>query len=167
MSVVAHIGPSPSSSGGPAGYLRQLCAAFEGVSPEEIGIFFPRCSSESATPRTRTTSSALAFVQRWKRSAIGTPRFNRPDIASVRQRGGALETLFQTTLAEMHAEIEASLASAIACHADVLFAHSLAAGEAALAARTGEQVWLMLHAPMPLGLYLAWSWSVPEIDWEE
>jgi glycosyltransferase involved in cell wall biosynthesis len=25
----------------------------------------------------------------------------------------------------------------------------------------------MLHAPMPLALYLAWSWSVPEVEWKE
>jgi glycosyltransferase involved in cell wall biosynthesis len=50
--------------------------------------------------------------------------------------------------------------------ADVLFAHDLGAAEAALERRRKRQsVWLMLHSPMPIALYLAWNWGVPEQDW--
>jgi len=88
-------------------------------------------------------------------------------MADVRRRGGALETLFTSALLDMRAENEASLVTAQALRADVLFAHDLAAAEAALEARGREQVWLMMHSPMPFGLYMAWSWAVPEVDWRE
>ena len=167
MSVVAHIGPSPGARGGPAGYLNQLSAAFDGRATADLTVLFPPPSGSPARASRKTSSVLDRFVQRLRRTVLGQPRYDRPDIACVRQRGGALETLFTGTLTEMRGEIETSLASAIAHRADVLFAHNLAAAEAALAARSAEQVWLMLHAPMPLGLYLAWSWSVPEIDWRE
>ena len=36
------------------------------------------------------------------------------------------------------------------------------AGEAA-----GQQVWMMCHGIVPMVLYLAWSWALPEVDWRE
>jgi glycosyltransferase involved in cell wall biosynthesis len=49
---------------------------------------------------------------------------------------------------------------------DVLFAHDPAVAERLLSLRLpGQQVWLMVHSPMPIALYLAWAFGVPEWEW--
>src|SRR5262249_52273198 len=143
MSVVAHIGPPPGSTGGPAGYLRQLAAAFEERQASDVRVLFPPPATPMPTS-SRKSSPVFALeraVRHVRRTLLGGPRFNRPDMESVRKRGGALEALFSATLADMRTEIEASLAVALAERADLLFTHSLAGAEAALEARSGEQVW--------------------------
>ena len=165
MSVVAHIGPPIGASGGPAGYLNQLAAALDGRSATPSVVLFP--TRMAAAPGRPATSAVKVAAHRLRRALFGPPQYFRPDMADVRRRGGPLETLFTGALLTTRAENEASLTNALAASADVLFAHDLSGAEAALDARGSEQVWLMLHAPMPLGLYMAWSWAVPESDWRE
>jgi glycosyltransferase involved in cell wall biosynthesis len=167
MSVVAHIGPPIGASGGPAGYLNQLAAALDGRNAASDVLFPPRMAAAPVTHGRPAASAVRVAAHRLRRALFGPPQYFRPDMADVRRRGGALESLATSALLDMRAENEASLANALARRADVLFAHDLAAAEAALDARGREQVWLMLHSPMPFGLYLAWSWGVPEIDWRE
>jgi glycosyltransferase involved in cell wall biosynthesis len=167
MSVVAHIGPPMGSSGGPAGYLKQLAAAFDGHGAGSTVLFPPPIAPQAPSARAQAVSPLAHAMHRVRRAILGAPRFFRPDMSAVRARGGALQTMFDGALAESAAENAGSLTTARAGHADVLYTHSLAGAEAALAARSGRQVWMMLHAPMPTGLYLAWSWGVPEIDWRE
>jgi len=166
MSLVAHIGPPIGARGGPAGYLKQLAAALDGH-PAASNVLLPAPLAVPPAEHARTVSPVAVAARRIRRALFGPPRYYRPDMADVRRRGGALETLFTNALLAMRTENEASLTHALARRADVLFAHDLAAAEAALAARGTEQVWLMMHAPIPLGLYMAWSWGVPEIDWRE
>ncbi len=67
----------------------------------------------------------------------------------------------------VRSETQPSLASAIA-DADLIYTHDLFSAESALAERRpGQQVWAMCHGVMPMGLYAAWSWGVPEADWRE
>ena len=61
----------------------------------------------------------------------------------------------------------AALAAAVAGNADILFTHDIPGAEAALEARkAGQQVWVFLHSPMPIALYVVWCWGVPEQTWE-
>jgi glycosyltransferase involved in cell wall biosynthesis len=51
--------------------------------------------------------------------------------------------------------------------ADLYFVHDVFAVEAAKAKVGPGELWLMIHSPMPMGLYLAWNWGHPECPWEE
>ena len=165
MTVVAHIGPPIAAMGGPAGYLAQVSAAFEGHRSAYEVLFPPRATAVAALP---VSSSPWRSMARRLRTAVwGGPAYFRPDADSIRREGGALASLFTASMAGMRDANAASLANARARGADVLFAHDLGGAEAALSARAGAEVWLMLHAPMPLGLYLAWSWAVPEEAWRD
>src|SRR5258705_3497527 len=166
MSLVAHIGPPLGASGGPAGYLKQLAAALDGH-PAASDVLLPPHRVVAPGEQAGPVSGVQVAAHRIRRALFGPPQYFRPDMADVRRRGGALESLFTSALLDMRAENESSLANALARRADVLFAHDLAAAEAALGARGREQVWLMLHSPMPFALYLAWSWGVPEVDWRD
>ena len=167
MTVVAHLGPPVASSGGPAGYLKQLTRAFEDHGAGSAVIFPPVVPPGVRKPLATRVSHFGIALHRVRRAILGAPKFYRPEMDSVRRRGGALQTLFDNALAETAAENAASLSSALQHRADVLFAHNLTAAEAALGARGTQQVWMMLHTPMAIGLYLAWSWGVPELDWRE
>ena len=69
---------------------------------------------------------------------------------------------------EVVAEVEPALVQAIERQADVIFAHDAPSAQAALERRApGQQVWLLLHNPMPLALYLAWCWGVPDRSWDD
>jgi glycosyltransferase involved in cell wall biosynthesis len=51
--------------------------------------------------------------------------------------------------------------------ADVQFVHDPFAVEAVATNVDSGEVWLMVHSPMPMGLYFAWNWGCPEWSWEE
>jgi glycosyltransferase involved in cell wall biosynthesis len=96
------------------------------------------------------------------------PRYYRPPTSSLVRLGGAVDRMVHETWTATAASARASLDQALAFRADVLFAHDAPTAELALARRApGQQVWLLLHTPMPQPLYLAWSWGVPERPWEE
>ena len=84
------------------------------------------------------------------------------------REGGAIDALVAAVDADRSSSKDAErLADAVASGADVLFAHEPAVAERLLEVRRpGQQVWLMMHAPMPIGLDMAWSWGLPEWDWQ-
>jgi len=91
----------------------------------------------------------------------------RPSAADLRRDGGVVEALARDAVASTQAAASPSLDAALAADADVLFSHDAPTAQAALERRRPNQhVWLMLHSPMPLGLYLGWNWAVPEWPWE-
>jgi len=51
--------------------------------------------------------------------------------------------------------------------ADILFLHDVLSVESLLDHRGDAEIWLMIHSPMPMGLYYAWNWGVPEASWRE
>jgi glycosyltransferase involved in cell wall biosynthesis len=166
MTVVAHIGPPLRTGGGPAGYLRQLAAAFEGRGAG-TSVLFPAPAAAAPIGAQASPSPLRLMAHRVRLALLGKPRYYRPHPEAIRREGGALAAMCASSLGRMRDENQASLSQARARGADVLFAHDLAGAEAALATRSGENVWLMLHAPMPFGLYVAWSWGIPELDWRE
>jgi glycosyltransferase involved in cell wall biosynthesis len=81
---------------------------------------------------------------------------------------GSIDATVRATLESQRAAARASMMAAVGAAPDVLFAHEAAVAEEALdRRRSWQQVWLMLHSPMPLALYLAWNWGMPEHDWRE
>jgi glycosyltransferase involved in cell wall biosynthesis len=87
---------------------------------------------------------------------------------AVVQRNGPIDALISTAWRDIQASVHDSIDAAVASRADVLFAHDAPTAETALARRMrGQRVWMFLHTPMPLALYLAWSWGVPEARWEQ
>jgi glycosyltransferase involved in cell wall biosynthesis len=70
------------------------------------------------------------------------------------------------TEAECIAAAAASLEAAR--DSDLAIAHELPLAERLLnERRRGQQVWMFVHVPMPVGLYFTWNWAVPEQDWRE
>jgi hypothetical protein len=105
--------------------------------------------------------------RRLVRAVTGGPRLYRPPMEELNTRGGQIDRMMRTSLADCTSAAEASLAQAMAAKADILFAHDLATASAALDRRTSrQQAWLMMHSPMSTALYLAWNWGVPEADWQ-
>jgi glycosyltransferase involved in cell wall biosynthesis len=165
---IAHIGPRLAQRGGPAGYLLQLSRAakrFGGASPHRLTFPEPDPAiPERSAGLARRVRSALRPV---KRALVGPPSFFRPRDDDMRRVGGAVEALLTAAKQTMCEEASASIEAAIAGGADVLVAHDPCVAERLLdVRRTNQQVWLIAHAPMPLGLDVAWSWGVPEWPWE-
>jgi len=165
---IAHVGPALARRGGPAGYLLQLSLAAERYgkrSPHQLT--FPRAEvpSRSAPPTLR--DRARAALRPIKRALVGPPAFYRPKEEDLRRPGGAVDALLTASMQAVRADAAESIEAALASNADVLVAHESVIAERLLEARhPGQQVWLTMHAPMPLGLDLTWSWGVPEWDWE-
>ncbi len=162
--IVAHVGPPLARTGGPPGYLLQLRDALAGV-PTRHRILLPDPAAPATAPPPHRTPLIQRAGRRIWRAVTGAPKFYRPRPASLARRSGELDELIRRSLAENLLAAEPSLARGLAADAGVLFAHDLASAAAALDRRKpGQQVWLMLHSPMPVALYLAWTWGVPEQD---
>ena len=163
---IAHIGPPRARQGGPAGYLLQLGEAARRAGAEDRLLLPPL-----AVRRGAQRPSPLARVRRGlrhvKRMIAPAPRFYRPSDEVLRADRGHIEGMIAVANAEVVAQARVSFGRAFAESADVLFCHEPAAAEHALNRRTGQQVWLMLHSPIPLALYLVWNWGVPERDWQD
>ena len=166
---VAHIGPPLARRGGPAGYLWQLRAAAEAASanPRHALTFPPR--EDPPAPRRRSIlSRARNIAGTVKRTLLGPPTFYRPSADDCRREGGAIDELLRASAQSSCTESAVSIDASRNSGADVLFAHDAAVAEQLLAIRQpGQQIWLMVHSPIPTGLYLAWSFAVPEWDWTE
>lgn len=159
---VAHIAPPLARTGGASGYLLQLRDGLAGLDAGPHQVTFPDEASGVASAPAQ--SSARRIAGRVKRALFGKPTFYRPDARGLQQSHGPLDAHISLAVAEMRTVAEPLLARAET--ADVLFAHDLGSAEAALEQRRKRQsVWLMLHSPMPIALYLAWNWGVPEQDW--
>jgi glycosyltransferase involved in cell wall biosynthesis len=163
--IVAHVGPPLARTGGPAGYLLQLRDALAGARPAHR-ILLPDAAGAQGTATAAPAPIARRVARRVWRAITGAPKFYRPAPASLQRRGGELDSLVRRSLAQMTADAEPSLQRGIAERAAVLFAHDVAGAAAALERRRpGQQVWLMLHSPMSIALYLSWTWGVPEQDY--
>lgn len=164
---IAHIGPPLARTGGPAGYLLQLQAALANRrSAHEV--MFPAAALPADGPEPARVPFLRRVSRRLRRALTGAPKFYRADPASLRRAGSALDRTIRAAMEAMKADAAPSLDRAMAGRADVLFTHDPGAASAALERRQpGQAVWLMLHSPMPIALYLAWNWGVPEQDWRE
>ena len=163
--IVAHIGPPTGRTGGPSGYLHQLkAAATADPSPRHI-VRFPPASTDR--PRRATEEPPqLGLLTRIRRKLFG-PKFYRPPISDVARAGGVIERMVREMAAAICDDSRESLVSGLA-EADIVFTHEPFSAENAMAQRrSGQQVWMMCHGIVPLVLYLAWSWALPEVDWRE
>lgn len=166
---IVHVGPPLARRGGPAGYLLQLSLAADrcgGGSAHEIA--FPELERETNPPRPTFRERARAALRPLKRAIVGPPSFYRPPEEDLKRIGGAVDALIAASTQSVCADASHSIRAALEAGADVLVAHDPSVAERLLDARpAGHEVWLMRHAPMPIGLDLAWSWGVPEWSWED
>jgi glycosyltransferase involved in cell wall biosynthesis len=160
---VAHIAPPLARTGGASGYLLQLRDGLVGLDTGPHQVTFPEDATAAVAAPARSPVRQIAG--RLKRAILGKPTFYRPDADGLQRPHGPLDSHIGLAVAEMRAAA-APLVARDGDTADVLFAHDLGSAEAALDARRKRQaVWFMLHSPMPIALYLAWNWGVPEQDW--
>ena len=163
---VAHIGPPASQRGGPAGYLRQLEAALRAEPHPTVRVTFPAPPPPNEPMPAAPAPSWLARARMRMRALTGRGRFYRPSVKEVRRAGGPLHTLLENAARTTLQENAPSMAAA--GNADVVFTHDPWSAKAALRRRRpGQQVWQFVHTPMPLGLYVAWCWGIPEWSWQE
>ena len=165
--IVAHVGPPVGRQGGPAGYLAQLQLALDAYGAGQHDVRLPApASSAPARAAAPAGSRSLAIARRLGRRILGKPRLYRPSQTALETAGG-LERAIATAWEDAQRGSSAALAAGVARNADVLFAHDIPGAEAALETRkAGQQVWVFLHSPMPIALYVVWCWGVPEQTWE-
>lgn len=165
---IAHVGPRLARRGGPAGYLWQLAAAAEQfANGSACTVTFPRRAAASPSRPESYAGRAKAVLRRAKRAVVGPPTFFRPTEEDLRRDGGAIDALLAASMQWVCLDAAESLDAAVPW-ADVLFAHEAAVAERLMTKRrNGQQVWLMMHSPLPVALDLAWSWGVPEWPWTE
>jgi hypothetical protein len=165
---IAHVGPALARRGGPAGYLLQLSlAAARYGTTSRHQLTFPRGETPSPGGPPTLRDRARAALGPLKRALVGPPTFYRPPDEDLRRSGGAVDRLLTASMQTVRAEAAESIEAALCSNADVLVAHDPAVAERLLdARRPGQQVWLTMHAPMPLGLDLTWSWGIPEWTWD-
>jgi glycosyltransferase involved in cell wall biosynthesis len=166
---IAHLGSHMAQQGGPAGYLRQLQRAFAAFGTDGCEVLLPAPAPSSSQAVTVTAGQRLRQQLRRVRRHVGAaPAQFRPPLDTMMRAGGPAHDLLASAWRDLRANIGSSLEGAMAARADVLFAHDAPSAEAALERREdGQQVWLFIHTPMPLALYLTWSWGVPEVPWPE
>lgn len=166
---IAHIGPPLARRGGPAGYLLQLstAAARHAASAAHV-LTFPPPSLPPPLSRPTLNARVKAALHPIKRALVGPPTFYRPSDDDLRRPGGAIDVLLTSSMQTVCAEASGSIEAALAADVDVFFAHDPGVAERLLdLRRPGQQVWSMMHAPMPVGLDLAWAWGIPEWDWRD
>jgi glycosyltransferase involved in cell wall biosynthesis len=167
--IVAHVGPAIGRQGGPAGYLAQLQAALDNYGTGHHDIRLPAAAAHAAPAPAATVavSRPVSAARRLHRKLFGTPRFYRPSNAQLQTAGG-LDGAIAAAWEDAQRGSATALANAATARPDVLFAHDIPGAEAALEVRKpGQQVWIFLHSPMPIALYVVWCWGVPERSWEE
>ena len=166
---IAHIGPPLARRGGPAGYLLQLSMAAERYGAQSgHSMTFPRVETPVGAPPPPSLGARVrARLRPLKRALVGEPKFYRPSLEELQRTGGAVDGMLTASIQGVCAEAADSIDAALAADVDVLVAHEAAAAERLLdVRRPGQQVWLTMHAPMPIGLDMTWSWGVPEWDWD-
>src|SRR5258705_2176505 len=160
---VAHVGPPLARTGGPAGYLYQLQSAAAEAPASRHDVRFP-VARRAATPASQR-SDVWSVLGRVKRALFGEPDFYRPPQEDLGARGGNIDRMMRELTDLIRADTAASLDAA--ADADVILTHDSFSTEAALERRrAGQRIWMMCHAVTPIGLYAAWSWGVPEADWQ-
>jgi hypothetical protein len=166
---IAHIGPPLARRGGPAGYLWQLRAAVGSAGDAaRHTLTFPPTEPRVVAQPPPLMQRMHARVGRAKRALFGPPSQYRPDAASLRRERGIVDDMLTAAVREACVESSISLNAALTGGADVLFAHEPMIAERLLAERRPhQQVWLMMHTPMPVSLFLEWNWGVPEWRWQD
>ena len=165
--IVAHVGPAVGRQGGPAGYLAQLQSALDAYGTGHHDVRLPAAAAAPARAAAVPVSQSVSVARRLRRKLFGQPRFYRPSNAALQTAGG-LDGAIAAAWEDAQRGSAGALADAVGAAADVLFAHDIPGAEAALEARKpGQQVWVFLHSPMPIALYVVWCWGVPERAWEE
>lgn len=149
-------------TGGPAGYLLELRRQAE-ESGDEVRhqVRFPEAAPRPAAGK--SFSPGLGRLRRWKRAVLGPPRLYRPSREEMHQEEGVIEEL----LARSARDAVELCRPTFDAPADVYFVHDVFAVEEVKANAGPGEIWLMIHSPMPMGLYLAWNWGHPERPWEE
>ncbi|MFP5378371.1 MAG: glycosyltransferase [Vicinamibacteria bacterium] len=166
--IVAHLGPPLGRMGGPGGYLAQLDAALAAHGTGGHTVLLPPRAAAAGRARPSWRARWLGQLRRVKRRFSGPPAYYRPATSELVRIGGELDRTIAQAWADVRQEIAPSLHQALDARADVIVAHDAPSAGAALDRRApGQQVWLMMHNPMPLALYLAWCWGVPDRAWEE
>ena len=161
--VVAHVGPPLARTGGPAGYLYQLQSAAAARPSARHEVRFP--AAKRATPAPSPRSDLWSVAGRVKRALFGAPDFYRPPREDLERRGGSIDQMMREIAAAIREDSAASLEAA--ADADLILTHDWFSTDAALERRrAGQRIWMMCHAVTPIGLYAAWSWGVPEADWQ-
>ena len=163
---IVHVGPPLERAGGPAGYLLQLRDAATADGPTKHEVHFPptAASRPPAPPRSRLRSQ----LGRAKRALFGKPNLYRPTRREVERKGGTFAELYQKSKrASSDRTMESLIQNGAHRGADVLFLHDVLSVDSLLDYRGDSEIWLMVHSPMPMGLYLAWNWGVPEASWRE
>ncbi len=158
MSTIAHLGPAMGRQGGPSGYLAQLARGLDQYGAGTHRVLLPPRTANAAPPAARRPAGRpLTFARRLRLTYLGSPRFDRPQPEELTHAGGPLAHLIDDAWAGVQREATESLAHARAADPDVLFVHDAPSAEIALdSRRPGQEVWLLLHNPMPLALYMAW-----------
>jgi hypothetical protein len=164
---VAHVGPPLARQGGPAGYLYQLqrAAADAGV----VGrVSFPMTAPRLAAKRVPVTERVRARLGVVKRALVGAKAPYRPSDEILSAEHGHVERVMRDACRSIVDEANASIGAARVGSPDVFFCHDAPTAARCLELRApGQHVWLMVHNPMPLALYLVWNWGVPEREWRE
>src|SRR5262245_66192171 len=105
--IVAHVGPPPRRTGGPACYLHQLqSGASTDPQPRHVVRFPPA----STTAPKRPPPPPLSLVTRLRRKVIG-PKFYRPSVKELSAPGGLVDRMLRDIAMDTCAESQASLAS--------------------------------------------------------
>ena len=165
---VAHISGPLARRGGPPGYLWQLADAYAGDGAHDHIVTFPPRAAHMAAPRPSLAVRTRSRLGRVKRALTGPPVFFRPPAEDVRRDRGVIEAHMTSSMQDVVVDSGERIDAALASGADVLFAHEPAVAARLLERRRPhQQIWLMLHSPMPIALDMAWSWCMPEWDWQE
>ena len=165
MSVVAHIGSPLARSGGPAGVVRQLKAGFAVCGTGGHRIILPPEAPADASPPPRLTDRLMAPVRKLRHAIYGPPKQYRPDIATLKAERGHAERVMSTVWSDGIANAARQLDAA--ADADLLIMHDVPGASLALQRRRpGQQVWLVMHPPLPLALFHIWCYAVPEEEWQ-
>jgi glycosyltransferase involved in cell wall biosynthesis len=163
---IVHVGPPLERTGGPAGYLLQLrdAARAHGESAHEVR--FPPTAARRVPAK--DPSMLRRQLARAKRVLVGKPRQYRPTREEMKRRRGQVADLYRRSQRSSSERTMQNLLSDDAYRsADVLFLHDVLAVNALLDVRGDAEVWLMVHSPIPMGLYTAWNWGDPEASWHE
>lgn len=165
---VVHVGPPVARLGGPAGYLYELRRAGAGKNPSGIDVRFPPPAALAPRVSAGWVRRGREGLGRLKRVVFGPPPYYRPKESALRSERGEIHDMLEETARASLKDAAASLDLALDDATDTLFTHDPFCAEVVLEKRRAhQQVWMMVHCPMPLALYLAWSWGVPERDWRD
>jgi glycosyltransferase involved in cell wall biosynthesis len=164
---IVHVAPPLARGGGPSGYLFELHRAARGRGWGEHDVVFPPLVPVAARHPPGAYDRLTSMLRRVRRHWFGAPAQYRPSERDLCTPAGIVHRNMLQAAEEAVVGAGASIGAALAgSGAEVLFVHDpLCAAYLLDHRRAHQRVWLMLHSPMPLALYLTWSWAHPEGDW--